>query len=110
MSEMQEKLAEVLNSVRGHMRPSDEEERNNLETLPEEERGGRLDALAYGVAERYIEKSGNATLVSAWGRFRNPIAEFLEDNLGPLPMKKPRKRRSKTGRQRRRRGQKKVTA
>lgn len=46
----------------------------------------RLDVLAYRVIERAIGQSDNPMLRGAFSRFRNPLAEFLAENLGPIPV------------------------
>lgn len=69
-----------------------------------EDMENRLDVLAYRVIERAIGQSENPMLRGAFSRFRNPLAEFLAGNLGPIPVARSleeRHGRKGTGSQRR---------
>lgn len=57
---------------------------NRLEQI--EDTANRLDVLLYRMAERVVSRSPNPVIRGAWSRFQNPLAEFLENNLGPIPL------------------------
>lgn len=65
------------------------DERNILEQV--EDTTNRLDVLLYRVAERFVEQSPNPMSRAGWNRFKNPLAEFLSDNLGPIAPREEQK-------------------
>lgn len=49
----------------------------------------RLDCLLFGVVGRIVEQSTNPMVRAAYSRFEAPLAEFLHENVGPLPASLP---------------------
>ena len=81
-----------------------EPEPNVLEQTPPEDAQHRVDVLAYQMLKRVKDRSSNPVLDMLWSNLKNPLADYLNQTLGPEPaqVKRIPRTRSKHNTRRRR--------